>query len=208
MDTPFPLAQAGWAVVGIVVAQPLISCIDTINKQMTFPEALSGLEQWMRSMEDEALATMKVMMQVNHWWDVLVIIFVVCVMAGVCEELFFRGVLQKIFGRIFKNPHAAIWVTAIIFSAIHFQFYGFVTRMIMGAYLGYLLYFTRNIWVPVLVHFINNLVVTIVELVFADQPGKVEQYNALGYGSTWWLAVASFALFVFVFFKIRRIVKQ
>jgi membrane protease YdiL (CAAX protease family) len=58
--------------------------------------------------------------------------------------------------RAFKNPHLAIWTTSIIFSAIHLQFFGFVPRILIGAFLGYLYYWSGNLWIPVIAHFINN----------------------------------------------------
>ena len=57
---------------------------------------------------------------------------------------------------MFHNPHLAIWITAIIFSAIHLQFYGFIPRMLLGALLGYLFYWSGNLWLSILAHFVNN----------------------------------------------------
>lgn len=58
--------------------------------------------------------------------------------------------------RATKNPHVAIWIAAFIFSAIHFQFFGFVPRMLLGALFGYLYYWSGNLWIPMLAHFFNN----------------------------------------------------
>jgi membrane protease YdiL (CAAX protease family) len=85
-------------------------------------------------------------------------LIVIAVVAGVTEEFLFRGALLHIVRQKIKNYHIAIWIVAILFSAIHFQFYGFIPRMILGAYLGYLVYWTKNIWVPVFAHFFHNAV--------------------------------------------------
>lgn len=75
---------------------------------------------------------------------------------AITEEFFFRGALQRLIGKWNPNPHFVIWSAAILFSAFHLQFYGFIPRMLLGAYLGYLLLWTRSIWIPVFAHFINN----------------------------------------------------
>ncbi|MCK5209782.1 MAG: CPBP family intramembrane metalloprotease, partial [Cyclobacteriaceae bacterium] len=83
-------------------------------------------------------------------------IIVIAVIPGVGEELLFRGFIQNILKRIFKNDHIAIWVAAILFSAIHFQFYGFIPRMLLGALFGYLYVWTGNLLIPIVAHFLNN----------------------------------------------------
>lgn len=86
----------------------------------------------------------------------LLVLVVVAIVPAIGEELLFRGLIQKYLHKIWKNPHVAIWVTAMFFSAFHMQFYGFVPRMVLGAFFGYLLYFSGNLWYAVFAHFINN----------------------------------------------------
>ena len=54
------------------------------------------------------------------------------------------------------NIHLSIWASAIIFSAIHFQFYGFIPRLLLGALFGYLYYWSGNLLIPMFAHFVNN----------------------------------------------------
>jgi len=83
-------------------------------------------------------------------------LIVVAIAAGASEELLFRGVLQNILYKTWNNPHVAIWVAAFWFSFIHFQFYGFVPRMLLGAMFGYIYYWTKNLWLSMFAHFVNN----------------------------------------------------
>ncbi|HMR19324.1 MAG TPA: CPBP family intramembrane metalloprotease, partial [Sphingobacterium sp.] len=71
--------------------------------------------------------------------------------------------------RMLNNHHLAIWITAVVFSAIHFQFYGFFPRLLLGAFFGYMMAWTQNIWVPVVAHFINNASVTLLAFYFTKQ---------------------------------------
>jgi membrane protease YdiL (CAAX protease family) len=204
IDTPIHLPAAVWAFISAIVAIPFLNLTYYFNQQMVFPEALKGLETWIRTMEDAGSLLLEKMLYADNWWTLIFNIIVVCVLAGIGEEFIFRGVLQNLFGRVMKNPHAVIWIVAILFSAIHFQFYGFITRMLLGAWLGYLLYYTKTLWIPVLVHFTNNLVSTVIYYIFQDSPQELQEMDSLGTGSTWWLAVASLALFVFCFGRIRK----
>ncbi|MDR0547519.1 MAG: CPBP family intramembrane metalloprotease [Dysgonamonadaceae bacterium] len=198
------LALTALSVLAVI---PFLNCTYAINQQMVFPEWLSGVENWIKTMEETSNRIFETMLYVHHWWDIPVNILLVCVLAAISEELIFRGLLQNLLSRAVRNPHAAIWITAIIFSAFHLQFYGFIPRMLIGAYLGYLLYYTGSIWVSVLAHFTNNLFSTVVFSVFQDSPEMAKSVDALGYGQTWWLAVVSlfwFGYIAYCIFKSQR----
>ena len=112
-------------------------------------------------------------------------LFIIAILPAVGEEFFFRGVLQKILIRLFKSGHVAIWVTAFIFSAIHFQFFGFVPRFILGLIFGYLFFWSSTLWLPVISHFINNAVPVIMAYIQG-----MEKFNALSDTPLWKLALA------------------
>ena len=126
------------------------------NQGIVFPESLRGIEKWMKKSEESAGELTKFLTDFKTPSQLIVAMIVVAVLAGISEELLFRGVLQNITLRAFGNPHIAIWFAAFVFSFIHFQFYGFFPRMLLGALFGYLYYWTKNIWVPIFAHFVNN----------------------------------------------------
>ena len=126
------------------------------NQAIIFPESLKGIEKWMKESEESAGEMTKFLTTFKTPSQLIVAMVVVAVLAGISEELLFRGVLQNITLRAFGNPHVAIWFAAFTFSFIHFQFYGFFPRMLLGALFGYLYYWTKNIWVPMFAHFVNN----------------------------------------------------
>jgi hypothetical protein len=80
----------------------------------------------------------------------------IAVLPALGEEFLFRGVLQRLFIEWTKNRHFGVWIASFIFSFIHFQFYGFIPRFLLGLYFGYLLVWSSSIWVPVVAHLINN----------------------------------------------------
>lgn len=140
---------------------PAISLTGYFNSQITLPEWLDPLEEWMKSAEELATALVNKMLSQEGVFALIINLIVIAVGAGVTEEFFFRGALFGILRKSIRNHHVVIWIVAIIFSLIHFQFYGFIPRMLLGAYLGYLVYWTKNIWVPVFAHFLNNAVAVV-----------------------------------------------
>ncbi len=135
---------------------PFNNYVDEINRQLNLPDSLSGLQDWMMGKEVMAKKLTTIFLKASTIPGLLVNMLVVAVIPAIGEELLFRGVLLKLLNSILKNIHFAVILSAIIFSAIHIQFYGFLPRFILGLILGYLFVFTGNIWVPIFAHFINN----------------------------------------------------
>lgn len=144
------------------------SFLSVWNKGVNLPEWLGEIEKVMRTMEDAALETTQLMLSGNTMGSLLLNIIVIAGLAAVSEELFFRGAMQQFIYEKFKNEHLSVWITALIFSIVHFQFYGFFPRLFLGAILGYLFLYTRNLWVPIVLHFLNNATVIIVNFFWND----------------------------------------
>lgn len=138
-----------------LIAAP-INFIAMLNQQMELPTFMAPVEQWMRSQEDLAQQLTQNMIGDGTPQLLAINLIVMALCPAITEEFFFRGALQRLIGKWNSNPHFVIWSAAILFSAFHLQFYGFIPRMLLGAYLGFLLLWTRSIWIPVFAHFINN----------------------------------------------------
>lgn len=141
------------AVSGLALA---ISPIVEWNANIEFPGWMSGFGRWAKETEDMAAALIKSITSNLSPLAFLFTFVVVAILPAIGEELVFRGLMQRELHRAVKNPHVAIWTTAILFSAFHFQFLGFLPRMFIGAFLGYLYYWSGNLWIPILAHFFNN----------------------------------------------------
>lgn len=147
-----------WILACVVVLAfiPLNSVFINLNSDMKFPEAWSWLENWMREKEDQNAMLTQFMTNYDQLWQLIVALIVVVLLPAVGEEVLFRGIIQRKLAQHWANVHLAIWVSAAIFSAIHFQFYGFLPRMILGALFGYLYYWSGRLSVAILAHFVNN----------------------------------------------------
>jgi hypothetical protein len=117
---------------------------------------MSGIETWIREKEESLNKLTEAFLRMDGIADLLINLFVIGLLAAISEEIFFRGCMQNAFFGWTKNIHAAVWVTAILFSALHLQFLGFVPRLMLGVVLGYLYVWTHSLWAPILFHFLNN----------------------------------------------------
>lgn len=177
--------------IGIMLfSGPLMELTALINKQMELPEALRSVEEWMKAKEAQMAHLTEKLLYTTSIGGLLFNLFMIAVIPAIGEELLFRGCLQPIFYRWTRNPHVAIWITAILFSAIHMQFYGFLPRMLMGAAFGYMLYWGKSIWLPIIAHFVNNAAAVIYTFVMLQQ-GKSYQEIASQSIESWPLYIVS-----------------
>ncbi|PLK45237.1 CPBP family intramembrane glutamic endopeptidase [Emticicia sp. TH156] len=130
--------------------------LQELNQNFFFPESMKGLETLLKNMEDKLAETTRFFTSFTSLWQFLLAFVVIAVIAGVGEELVFRGLLMRKLFMGTKNIHVAIWLSGFIFAVIHFQFYGILPRMMLGVLFGYLYYWTGNIWVPIAAHIFNN----------------------------------------------------
>ena len=139
---------------------PVTGLAGQLNSGMLLPDWLSGVGEWIRDKEDYADHLLELIMTPGTLAGMLLNLFIIAALPAISEELIFRGVFQKIFQNIFRSGHLSVWLTSFLFSAIHLQFYGFLPRFILGLVFGYLFLWRRNLWYPVIAHFINNAVPT------------------------------------------------
>ncbi len=147
------------AFVALMCSIPAMNMIVEWNENITLPQSLEALEGWMRKSEETARAQVEILLGGASVADLIINILIVGVLAGFSEEIFFRGALQRLLSSGSINYHAAIWLTAFLFSAFHIQFFGFFPRLLLGAFFGYLLYWSGSILLPALMHAINNSIV-------------------------------------------------
>lgn len=141
----------------------IIACLPLVQVLMLRPEYFStlGLEGpfWERlvGQEDNAHELLEAIFVGANGSGLLGNLLVFAVLPAICEESFFRGIIQRQFQKK-MNPHLAIWLAAAVFSFIHFQFLGFFSRWALGAMLGYFLYYSGSLWPSIFAHFCFNAV--------------------------------------------------
>ena len=160
-----------------LVLLPIVWILADWNEGWKLPEALAGLDEWMRRMDEQNSELVKLMSRDSRIGILLINIFVMAMLPAVGEELMFRGTVQPFLQKWTKSPHWAIWITAFIFSAIHFQISGFIPRMLIGAYLGYLCYWSGSLWLPILAHFMHNSMSILSDFVMSRRGFDMDNLN-------------------------------
>jgi len=202
-----------FAVMLMIVMLPGINLLSHWNQQLELPSFLSGLEAWMKQREEDSAKLLEQFMQTKSLGGLLINLGLMALLPAVGEELTFRGVLLHIItnpSTSFSEPdrrkrmHLAIWVTAFVFSFVHFQFYGFVPRMLMGALFGYVLWWTGSLWVAMAMHFTNNATVTLLYFICLRTGRNMEALDAFGSGDTLWAGILSIVISIIGIYFFRR----
>lgn len=147
---------------------PLSDWLAQINDNWHWSGAFESIEQSLRQMSEGTEELMDRLLTMNGIGDLLLNILVIALIAAVCEEFLFRGVLQQWFGS-FMNKHLAIIITAAIFSLIHGEFFSFLPRFMLGIFLGYLFQYSGSILVNISAHFLNNTSVVVVYYLYTHE---------------------------------------
>lgn len=140
----------------VIIFIPLNSIFIEWNASMKLPAALEQVENWMKNKEDQLQRFTEFLTTFESLPQLFIAIVVMAIIPAVGEEVLFRGVLQRKLAESWSNVHLAIWVSAFVFSAIHFQFYGFLPRLLLGALFGYLYYWSGRLAIAIFAHFVNN----------------------------------------------------
>lgn len=195
------------AVIIMLSAVPAINLLGELNHAIPFPDSLSWLENQLVDLEKRAEDLTFRMLDVDTVGGLLINLGLIAIIPAIGEELFFRGVIQQLLQNKLK-AHAAVWITAIIFSAIHFQFFGFIPRMLMGALLGYMFLWTGNIWVPVAAHFTNNAAAVLYYYFKGDGLQQAIDLENIGKSDTYIAGIISMVLVAMLIFYFRKQTKR
>ncbi|MFN3403452.1 MAG: lysostaphin resistance A-like protein [Cytophagaceae bacterium] len=140
----------------LFMVMPALAYLVEWNKQINLPESWGQIEQWMIKKEQMAQEMTNILIDAQGRNSLIWILVVVAVIPGIGEELLFRGILQNEIFQATRNAHVAIWIAGFLFSFIHFQFFGFFPRLLLGVLFGYFYYWSGNILIPMILHFLNN----------------------------------------------------
>ncbi|MEP6597642.1 MAG: CPBP family intramembrane glutamic endopeptidase [Ginsengibacter sp.] len=187
-------------VIGILILTfPLSGALAELNDILPIPK------DWaikFKAMEDARAMQEAALININSFPKYIISLLVIGLLPGIFEEVCFRAGLQNIFTRWFKGPWAAIILTAIIFSVIHISYYGFLVRFALGIILGLVFYYSGNLWLSILFHFLyNGLQVTVLYVITLSgkKPVKdIEQSFPL------WAGIVALAIIIYLFIKFKQ----
>jgi len=196
-----PLKTLGWNGIGRIetfifgvltmyAALPLIHFLGELNSSLHLPESLAAIEQWMIEKEEQAAEMSLRFLKVTTISGLLFNLFMIAIIPAIGEELVFRGALQPLLIRLTKSAHIGIISASLLFGLMHLQFYGLFPRVVLGLFLGYYFYYSGSLWVPVIMHFVNNGTAVIVYYLHFNGYIETEMENFGSFESLWPVALS------------------
>lgn len=170
-------------VLAILFVIPLAGWLQQISLSATYPESWQPMIDSFKRQEDMGNIMMMRFLNVDGIGWLLFNILFLAIIPAICEELLFRGALIGVLKKMIKNKHILVVVSAIIFSAIHLQFFSFFSRFVLGLVLGYAFVYAGSIIPSMVAHFVNNAL-SVVLFYFSDRTtlddvGTVENFGII-----------------------------
>ncbi len=201
IDKPFfssfglhKISQVRFVIVAILimlVAIPAINFLGELNSSIL--DLLLGPNNALKQKEADSQLLVETVLNDNSLPGYILNLIIVAFLPAAFEEFFFRGFLQKNIFYRFVNKHVAIITVGVIFSFFHFQFYGFIPRMLLGILFGYILLWSESLWLCIIMHFMNNAIaVTAYYLIAIKYVDK--DFETIGTQANSYLGMISFVL--------------
>lgn len=193
----------------LIASIPMIEQLSLFNKELSLPIGLEKLETLLRATEKGAETLTQVLIQYQSLPSFLLVFVVIAIIPAIGEEIVFRGIVQKELIELWDNKHLAVWVGAFIFSFIHFQFFGFIPRMLLGVLFGYCYLWTNSLWVPIAMHFANNALTLIIAGFFSKTfLSSIDDKNTFFDIRFFILYIVAQVVLIYVYYKFIRKTKS
>jgi membrane protease YdiL (CAAX protease family) len=163
----------------------------------------ASMKSWADGLENQYKEAIQAMTKMNGWIDLMYALLAIALIPAIVEELFFRSGLQTLLSKWLQSPWMGIIITSIIFSAFHFSFYGFLSRVSLGIILGAVYYFTGSIWLSICMHFINNAIGVITLYIVRNNVQKADEIIN-GHLHFKWLILSGFVC-IYLLFQLKKI---
>ena len=185
----------------ILVANLLAAPLADLSKSLVanYP----SLDALAKRLEDTYTEQVLALSNLKSWGEFILAIFIMAFFPALFEEVFFRGALQNLLEKWWKNPIMAIIITSVIFSIIHFSIYLFLSRVVLGFVLGYMYYKTRNIWVNTIAHFINNAI-AVSQLFYLSTRNEKLDLDKMEPDLPWWVGIGAIVVLYFLSVLLER----
>lgn len=174
-----PFTQLGFQ--SAISSKQLILVMALTVTSIIFSGALGQLNEWIplpntwrakaKALEDAYKESMMAMADMKTTADYLLSLLVLAVAPAFFEEILFRGGFQQVFIGWTNSKWAGIIITSVVFSVVHFSYFGFLPRLALGMVLGLLFFYSKNLWLNIFLHFLNNALV-VTQLYMSNKQGK------------------------------------
>jgi membrane protease YdiL (CAAX protease family) len=203
--TPSPLLLF-LAIAGIILIQPFLQGYMffqdyVLNHLPYLKESIKHVKDIFDMLEE---ATIKIVTAYSSL-EFLVVVFVICLTPGICEELLFRGFVLKNLEKV-ARPSAAIFLSGFFFALYHFQPFNLIPLIILGGYLGFIVYYSNSIYVSMVCHFLNNFFASFFLFKYGKEEFETPHVSSSESLDTLIMTIISIVLFagvIYLFYKLR-----
>jgi membrane protease YdiL (CAAX protease family) len=192
------------AVAIMIACLPFAGVLSQLAEKLPFSKATL---QHFKEAEEGYDKQVAVFTQMKTVGDYILSLIIMAFLPAVFEETFFRGGLQNLLSRWFKAPVFAVIITAVIFSAVHGSYLGFLSRAVLGFILGWMYYRTGNIWLNIIGHFTNNAI-AVTSIYIAARNGTVAAASDADQSFPIWSGVVSLLVIIVLFILFEKICKK
>ncbi|MFM6925065.1 MAG: lysostaphin resistance A-like protein [Ferruginibacter sp.] len=153
-------------------------------------------------MEDAYSEQVMALSNLKSWGEFFMAIVIMAFFPALFEEIFFRGAVQNLLERWWKKPLLAVLATSLLFSFIHMSVFLFLSRAVLGFVLGLMYQRSKNLWVNIIAHFLNNTV-AVIQLFWISRHAQKIEVDKLDPNLPWWGAVIGlgFTVGLFILFE-------
>ncbi len=196
-------------VLGIIILTPLLQSYLYIQNYFIEQWAessqfINSIKILLDSLNELIEKTFGNLIHADNLLEILLVIITISIVPAICEEVMFRGYIQRSFGFKFK-PHTAAILTAVFFALYHFNPYGLIPLAIIGFYLGFAAYASQSLFIPIILHFLNNFFAVMLYFIIGDD--ELFQSNVSDAASLN-ANVMYFVLMLFLFFALMFFIRN
>jgi len=156
-----------------------------------------------KQLESQYMEQVELISRLSGLNDYIIALIMMAFLPALFEEVLFRGALQNLIVKWWKAPLLGILFTALLFSLVHLSIYLFLSRAVLGFVLGLMYYKTKNIWVNIIAHFLNNAIVVTTMYYYAVQH-KAIPLNEVDIKLDWWISIFAFGLLIALFKMLQK----
>jgi hypothetical protein len=172
------------SIIAIVAVIPLSSWLMQVSLAFPYPDSMKEFIEILKKLEDGGNNLMTRFLSIEGWSGLIFNLFFLALIPALCEELLFRGALMNVLQQLMKNKHLVVILSAILFSAMHMQFFGFLSRFVLGLILGYATLYSGSLFPSIAAHFTNNAL-SVIGFYLSDKKdlnevGSIDNYWVLG----------------------------
>jgi uncharacterized protein len=150
---PSPALTMGLGVLGVLVMIPALGYIGDVQLVLLYD--VFGLRESLAGFYEQQKNLLEKITRVDSPLEFIWVAIIISITPAICEELFFRGYIQRNFSRVLSGAGAVVW-TGTLFGLYHINPFQTVPLVLVGVYLAYLRQTSGSLLPSMVAHAVFN----------------------------------------------------